>query len=267
MISYIRKSSKEHIIIFSIIVTVITLAIASFFNWDANPITGLDKLVGDILITLFCLGLIYILGIQETAGFCRKGFGKGLIYGIPFIIIGLGAAFIGNTGLDLTKLRPISFAGILLFTCNMFFVGVNEEISMRSLILNNLLLKYGKSKKGVYKAILISAVIFGAIHLVNIFFMPPVTVVVQAINAASAGVLFAVIYICSKNIWAGIVIHALVDWLSLFLGQCFVGGESVLSMEMTFLQGAIMIALGSLPPVLIAFAILHRARVRLLFFV
>lgn len=258
MVSCIRKNSKEHVVVFSIIIAVITLTIASFFNWDANPVTGIDKLAGDILITLFCMGMIYILGIQDTAGFCKEGLAKGLLYGLPFVVIGIGAAVIGNIGLDLTQMQPISFAGIFLFTCNMFFVGVNEEISMRSLILNNLISKYGKSTKGIYKAILISAIVFGAIHLVNIFFVPPVTVIVQAVNAASAGVLFAAIYICSKNIWAGIIIHAVVDWLALFIGQCFVGGESVLSIEMTPIQGVIMIGLGSLPPIVIAVIMLRR---------
>lgn len=199
------------------------MIVSSIFSWDSNPITGVDKLLGDILITLFCLCIIYAIGIAQTAGFQKEGFTKGIIYGIPFIAIGLCAAFIGNIGMNIDQLEPISVAGILLFTINMLFVGINEEICMRSLILNNLILKYGKSKKEVYKAILISSVIFGVIHLVNIFFIPPVTVVVQAINAASAGVLFSVIYICSKNIWATIAIHALVDWLSLFIGQCFIG--------------------------------------------
>ena len=252
MILNIKKIGKDHVIIFSTLVTIITLIISSLFNWDSNPITGTDKLVGDILITLFCLVLIYILDIGKTAGFCKAGFVKGLACGIPFIIIGICAAIISNIGSNLAQLKPISLLSILMFTINMLFVGINEEISMRSLILNNLICKYGENKNGLYKAIFISSTIFGAIHLVNIFFISPVTVVVQAINAASAGVLFAAIYICSKNIWAGIIIHALVDWIALFIGQCFVGGASVLSIEMTIGQGAVMILLGSLPPLIIA---------------
>ncbi|MGL5675810.1 MAG: lysostaphin resistance A-like protein [Cellulosilyticaceae bacterium] len=258
MLKYIKKASQEHVILFSLGITIITLIISSLFHWDNNPITGLDKLSGDILITVFCLMIIYGLGIQQTSGLAKKGFGKGLVYGIPFIIIGILAAVIGNMGINFSQLQPISLAGMTLFTVNMIFVGVNEELSMRSLILNNLIHKYGESRKSIYKAILISSIIFGAIHLVNIFFMSPVTVLVQTINAASAGVLFAAIYICSKNIWAGIVIHALVDWLALFIGQCFVGGESVLSVSMTIPQGIMMIILGSLPPLVIAIIMINK---------
>ena len=258
MIYYIKKLSKNHIIFFSIIITIATAIISWIFSWDSDPFTGFDKLIGDVLITLFCFAIICILGIRKTAGFQKQHLGKGLIYGIPFIIIGLLASLIGNIGSDIESMSAISIGGMIMFTVNMLFVGINEEISMRSLILNNLILKYGESRKGIYKSILISSAIFGIIHLVNAFFMSPITVIVQSINAMSAGILFAVIYICSKNIWSCILIHALVDWLSLFIGQCFVGGQSVLSVDMTILQGIIMVVLGSLPLIVIANFILNR---------
>lgn len=56
-----------------------------------------------------------------------------------------------------------------------------------------------------------------------LMFMNPITLVVQVINAASAGELFAAIFIKCKNIWAGVVAHAMVDWLSLFVANCFTG--------------------------------------------
>ena len=50
----------------------------------------------------------------------------------------------------------------------------------------------------MWKAIIMSAIIFGLIHIPNLFFMEPLTVIVQVINAMSAGILFAVIFVkCS----------------------------------------------------------------------
>lgn len=253
----LRVFSQENIIIFSCVITLITLLISSMFKWDSNPIMGMDKLTADILITIFCIIIIFGLGLAGTAGFRRTGFLKGLLYGIPFMIIGVGAAIIGNLGIDMNQLKPLPASTMIMFTINMLFVGVNEEVSMRALILNNLISKYGEEKKGICQSILISSLIFGMIHLVNIFFMSPVTVIVQAVNAASAGVLFATIYILSRNIWSCILVHAFVDWISLFIGQCFVGGASVLSVEMTIGQGLVMIILGSLPPIAIAIILLR----------
>lgn len=238
----------------------ISLLISSIFTWDTNPILGIDKLVGDSLITLFCLLVIQIIGISKTAGFTKKGFIKGIVLGIPFIIIGISAAIVGNLGVDFQSLSLINPWIIGTFTLNMFLVGVNEEVMLRSLILNNMISTWGNNQKGIIKSVLVSALIFGAIHLPNIFFVPPITVLVQAINAASAGVLFAAIYIRSKNIWAGIVIHTLVDWLALFIGLCFTGGSSVIAVEMNIFQGLVMIFAGSLPPLLIGFFLLRRSK-------
>ena len=257
----IKDLAKKYVILLSIIISIITLLLSSIFTWDDKPIMGFDKLAGDFLITIFSLAVISILGIWDAAGFRIQGLGKGLVLGIPFIIIGIAAAIIGNIGVDFKTLVPTSAFNMALFTVNMFMVGVNEEISMRSLVLNSLLNHYEKTHRGILKAVLVSALIFGAIHIPNIFFMPPMTVAVQAINAAAAGTLFAAIYIRSGSIWPGIIIHMLVDWLALFVGQCFTGGSSVLSVEMGISQGLMMILLGSTPPIAISLFLLRKSKV------
>lgn len=256
----IKKFSANHAILFSVIVTGLTLLVGSLFSWDENPITGLDKLSGDLLITALCTALIFCAGINKTAGFCAKGFFKGILLGLPFFIIGIGGAVIGNIGTDLSALKPAPASYMILFTLNMLFVGINEEISMRALVLNNLLCKYGGTRAGVYKSVAVSACVFGGMHFVNIFFMHPVAVVVQAVNAAAAGVLFAAVFIRSRNIWAAVVLHFSVDWLSLFIGQCFEGGQSVLGVSMTVGQGAALAAMGSLPPLIIAGVLLRKSK-------
>ena len=247
-----KKWSEKYTEWMAILVSLMLLGISSLFSWDSNPIMGFDKLCADLIISLVCIGMIKGTGLWSTAGFQKQGFGKGLLYGSPFLVIGLGSIIVSNIGMDFSKLTFISAGNMLLFTINMLFVGVNEEIWMRSFVLNGLIRKYGDDKKGCWKAIIISALIFGAIHIPNIFFMNPITLCVQVINAASAGVLFGVIFIKSRNIWAGILVHALVDWCSLFIGNCFIGADTVLSMEMTMGQAVSIILLGSMPLVLIA---------------
>lgn len=254
-----KDFSRKHPILFSFLICAVTLLISTVTTWDEKPVMGVDKLLGDSLITLFCLIVIKKLGIWETAGFRKTGLGKGIVLGIPFIIIGLAGAYIGNIGIAVNQLKLISISNTVLFTFNMLMVGVNEEITMRSLVLNNLLVNNEKTHEGILRAVLISALIFGAIHLPNAFFMSPIAVIVQAINAAAAGTLFAAIYIRSKNIWPGIIIHMLVDWLALFVEQCFYGGSSVLSVQMSLGQGLIMILLGSILPVVIALFLLRRS--------
>ncbi len=250
--------SNKHTVLTTIVVSLLLLGMSSFFTWDDKPVMGWDKLCTDALIIILCLWFIYICGLWNTAGFHFSGLRKGLFYGIPFLIIGIGSVVISNIGVNLNNLQLISTPNAILFTINMLLVGMNEEIWMRAFVLNALIRKYGTDKHGIWKSLILSACIFGAIHIPNIFFMNPITLIVQVVNAAAAGILFGVIFIKCKNIWAGVLVHAMVDWCSLFLDNCFVGADSVLSMNMNIGQAILIIFLGSVPPIIISILYLKK---------
>lgn len=248
---------KKNIEVVMIMISLMLLQISSLFQWDSNPIMGMDKIFADTLIIVLCCLVIKKLGIWSGAGFGKQGFLLGILYGIPFFVIGVASIFVSNIGLEWEQLSFRGVSHLIIFTINMIFVGANEEIWMRSLVLNSFISKYGTDKKSLWKSIIISAIIFGLIHIPNIFFMEPLTLMVQVINAMSAGILFAVIFIKCKNIWSGITVHAIVDWCSLFIGNCFFGGNTVLSMSMNAGQAVSMILAGSLPPILISFVFMR----------
>lgn len=250
------KKVWKHIEIFFILVSLMILIISSLFRFDNNAIMGFDKIIADIIITGICYLLILKLGLKNTAGFNKKGFKKGLILGIPFLIIGIGSVIFSNIGADFSNIRHISIFNTILFTINMLFVGINEEIWMRSLVLNGLMKKY--EKNSIWKPIIISSLIFGLVHLPNIFFVEPLTLLIQVINAMCGGILFATIFIKSKNIFSVIIIHALTDWISLFIASCFIGANSALSMSINLGQALFMIAGGSLPPIIISMILLRK---------
>ena len=254
MIKLMKKYTEVSMILFSMLL----LQISNLFQWDSNPIMGIDKACADIIIVVLCCILIKKTGIQDGAGFTKSDFGKGILYGIPFFVIGIASIFVSNVGLDWGELKFLGTSHLFLFTINMLLVGANEEIWMRSLVLNSFINKYGTGKRMLWKSIIMSAIIFGLIHIPNLFFMEPLTVAVQVINAMSAGILFAVIFVKCKNIWAGIIVHAIVDWCSLFVGNCFVGGNTVLSMSMNGIQALSMIAAGSVPPIICSILFMKR---------
>ena len=250
------KKIWEHLEIFFILISLIILVISSVFKFDNNAIMGFDKLIADIIITAVCYMLIIKLGLKDTAGFNKKRLKKGLILGIPFLIIGIGSVVFSNIGTDFTNIKHISIFNTILFTINMLFVGINEEVWMRGLVLNGLIKKY--EKNSIWKPIIISSLIFGLVHLPNILFVEPLTLLIQIINAMCGGILFATIFIKSKNIFSVIFIHALTDWISLFIASCFSGANSALSMSINLEQALFMIAGGSLPPILISMYLLRK---------
>lgn len=248
------KKIWKYIDMIFVLISLLIVLISFIFKFDNNAVMGFDKLISDIIITIICYVLILKLEIEETAGFNKKGFFKGLLLGIPFIIIGIASVFFSNSGIDLKSLKHISLFNTLLFTINMIFVGINEEIWMRGLILNGLIKKY--KTNSIWKPIIISSLIFGLVHLANIIFVEPLTLIVQIINAMCGGVLFATIFIKSKNLYSVIIIHALTDWISLFIANCFIGANSALSMNINLIQALLMILGGSLPPILISIFLL-----------
>ena len=82
------------------------------------------------------------------------------------------------------------------------FRGVHSELLLR---------RYGATKEGVWKATIISGVLFGLAHLSNLFGAAPVGVLVQCVVAAGMGMVFAAIYYRTGNIWVTVVLHAFID--------------------------------------------------------
>jgi membrane protease YdiL (CAAX protease family) len=93
-----------------------------------------------------------------------------------------------------------------------------EEILFRGILINTILYRFGKRKKGIYYAIIISSVLFGLSHLSNLINRPSILIgtISQVVYAAATGLLYSIVYIKYRNIWSVIIIHALFNLLSLF---------------------------------------------------
>ena len=163
-----------------------------------------------VLIVMLLFNNSYVF-TQKRASFF-KGFRLGVFYLIAIVLFTLlygvleGGLF---TGLPVIN---------LLLGC--FLVGVAEEFLCRGWLLNEFLERFGDNKKGVWYSIIISGLIFGLMHLGNIFTMGQsvALTIAQILGAAATGVFFGVIYYKTKNIWTVVALHGLWDF-SLFLGN------------------------------------------------
>lgn len=253
----IAKLSQDHVITFSSIVTLIALLLWSI-QWDGDPYMGFDMIVTHIAVCAIAVWFMKSLTILESAGFRKQGFGKGLVLGTPLLLLGILSSLYSNSGMDYSQLGLPHIKTTLIFTASMFMVGAAEETLFRGLLLNNMIRKWGATKNGVIRAVTVSALIFGEIHLINTFVAPFATVVIQAVNAACAGILFSAIYICCKNIWAVITVHMLVDWIALFLQQCFVGATSIVTNAVSISEGVLIVFVGSVVPLLFSAILLKK---------
>lgn len=130
---------------------------------------------------LICLGAIIILGLR-------------LLFSLPFLI--------GKAPLSLVVLAVVIS----------LMVGFVEEGVFRGLIIRILL------PKGILQAVLLSSVIFAALHLLNLLSGFPLAYVVgQMIIGFGLGILFAAIRLRTGSIWPTLLLHGIFDSTGLLL--------------------------------------------------
>ncbi len=220
-----EAKKKPNKILFTIFMFFVFIIIAEGIIWGFAGNTILDAILnypqGRLVISeavLSALVLIVMLLFKNSYVFTQKRekFTKGFYYG-AFYLLGI---------ILFTLMYGIAMGGLfrglpvinLLVGC--FLVGVAEEFLCRGWLLNEFLERFGNDKKGIWYSIIVSGLIFGLMHLGNIYNMGQSvpTTIIQACTASATGILFGLIYYKTKNIWSVVVIHGLWDF-SLFLGN------------------------------------------------
>ena len=112
---------------------------------------------------------------------------------------------------------------IAVFVICMILVGITEELLCRGVLAELLLRRYGATKQGIWKAVIVSGVLFGLAHLSNLISAQPVGVLVQCVIAGMMGMAFAAIYFRTGCIWVTVFLHAFVDICALITGGLYSG--------------------------------------------
>lgn len=182
-----------------------------------------DYLLGSIQEALGAGVAVLLLARTGRADLLRRrgaGFLNGLLVGMyPLFFIGYSAFSSLVYGRPNLPLRPLP--QILTFFLNMALVGVAEEFVFRGIIAQTLLERYGTSRAGVWKACLLSGLLFGAAHLTNLFGSAPFGVLMQCVFAASLGTLFAAVYFRTGNLWVTVFLHGSMDTASMLIGGLY----------------------------------------------
>ena len=194
-------------------VTALLILLVFFFAQGAAAVVfqlegSVSALVrgGIILLLVICTLLYFAVRHKSIAvlGFCRpkEGSLKKLLFCVPLIVVALSHFVVG----------PASGLSIGLFAADLFLtlsIGMAEEIYFRGIICNVWL------EKGPYKAMVISSVLFGISHLMNIAGGAGVlATLLQICFAFIYGLVFALIFIRSGSLIPCILLHALHDMCS-----------------------------------------------------
>lgn len=102
-------------------------------------------------------------------------------------------------------------------------IGLTEEGLVRGLILNGLLARMGTRRSGVVAAVIISSVVFGAMHCrfdaYGFTALGIVQNVLKLLQAGMLGFFLAAVVVRTHNLWWAVVLHALNDFVLLFMGN------------------------------------------------
>ncbi|NRD78981.1 CPBP family intramembrane metalloprotease [Bacillus sp. BRMEA1] len=135
----------------------------------------------------------------------KSNFLKGVALGllamtvIFLVLLSLGAIHVTSGNSDIIKI----VVGFIL----MFFVGFTEEFMFRGYILQTLL-----ENRPKWEAIIVSSLIFGAIHISN-----DNANTIGIINVMLGGLLFSLMYIKTGSIWLGVGFHFMWDFAISYL--------------------------------------------------
>ena len=228
----LKRLRKAHPILFCVLAEVVFLASlfvtdlvftialvlfrTDFASIDTYLYSTLQELVGAMVAVLFLVR-------TDRAGLLRRrgsGFFNGLLVGMyPLFFIGYTAFGTLAFGRPDTPLLPLP--RILTFMLNMILVGVAEELVFRGIIAQTLLERYGTARAGVWKACLVSGVLFGAAHLSNLLGSEAFGVLMQCVFAASLGVMLAAIYFRTGNLWVTVFLHSAMDIAAMLIGGLY----------------------------------------------
>lgn len=250
----IKEFLKKHVILTAVLsgiaYVIIAIVVRMFMpNEKAetmylNGDPSLNILISDVVriaVLLFALPVMFFLGTFKKSGLhTTKGIGTGLLLGSGMVLFSWAAATYSMA--DSIKIcmqggvfswSDCKFAGIgltvlILVTC--LLIGIMEETLCRGIMFLNMVDKWGNSRRGLWKAIVLAALPFGLLHFMNLTAavkgIEVWTIVFQVIYATTFAIFAGVLYLRCKNIWALILIHGLIDFAQYILFLFIPSGKS-----------------------------------------
>ena len=216
-----------------------------------------NSMIAEFLSGVIALGMLLLFGYQfvlreRSVGVVKSLYIGGFLTGYCLfeIVAQLQVQAVSRNA------KVVNGVEVLYFVLTMLLIGWTEEIVFRGLILNLFLDRFSKTKKGILGAVILSGVIFGAVHVTNILTGAAVeSACVQAVTAAVLGILFGAVYVRSRNLWLVMLYHALIDFASLMGTGIWGMGTSIDGINQISVQNLVAV-----PVLLIPCIVLLRPR-------
>ena len=217
----------------------------------AETVAAGTKLVGAAVLLL----LLWRLGWLRAAGITYRGGWRPWLFVLPAMVYSLIAvqyAFFGGIDFDLPD--PTHAASVAL---NMIVDGGLQEIVFRGVLLYALVRVWADTKRGVIMSVLISSVLFGGLHILNLFVAGRALSValLQIADTVISGTYYAALVLYGQSIWPVVLWHGLLNAIVSVRAISTPGFEETVSMWTLFV-------LSNLPLLIYGAYLLYRLRPR-----
>ena len=212
-----EKRSIGNIIAWSIIALlgVVLLLITVFplqFSADGIRKKWLETATRQLICVLIVVELLFFMRIR-LFGRVRQ-----IAFAIPCLLVAINnfpfiSYFNGNMRFVRTETEDI-----LCFTLYCISVGLFEEFVFRGVVFSALASLFPKDRTGLMKTFVISSVLFGVVHLSNLFGGAGlIPTLLQVVYTTLMGGVFAFVLIKTQNLFCCAFVHALYNFGGLLL--------------------------------------------------
>ena len=222
------------------------LGVTRILKFEPNTVL----LLSQIIVLIPTIYLLKIRGLLHIFKFDFNSFSRGLLLGWFGILLSL---FYFVSKFELFASTKFTIASFLIIVIGNLLVGAFEEILLRGFVFNELLEHYSPIRSAV-----ISGIIFGLAHVFNFLVSEPAAVVSQLVYAFFLGVFFAAIYYVTKDIWSVILIHGLIDTVSVLTKGVPTSTPSAPVDVITSIVSATVVSITVLPALIIGIIIFKR---------
>lgn len=180
----------------------VNVAAAGIANTLPDLSRGLIEMIVELLLAVLAIIMLTVLHAWRRVGFRVLTHVKDLrLYWFALfpLLPALPAAVVGIAGMRLSDV-----AYFLTLAC---LVGFAEEVFFRGLLLRAL------APSGLWRAAILSSVVFGAMHMLNLLSGADMAAtLLQTVYSAAFGFGFAAVTLRTGVLWPVIMIHALIDF-------------------------------------------------------
>ncbi|MFY0630893.1 MAG: CPBP family intramembrane metalloprotease [Flavobacteriaceae bacterium] len=177
------------------------------FNLTAQQFDNIETFLKNIFIITLSIIAIKKLNIIKLSGLSRKEkFKNKFLLLIPFYTV-----VFGSLSLVGTDLSNITIVDSVLLCLAMLSVGFVEEFIFRGILQSIMLKRFINHKNGVYISVLLPALLFGLLHLVNLDPSNIAASVGQVVYAFFIGSAFGAILLRTNKLIPLAILHGLID--------------------------------------------------------